>query len=330
MKACNPLLVLSVALAVAPAVGQPDDADAAPSTSARCDLTSLQPSPLRNINVQQPVATAIRQANACLGQRDAVCADAALTPSQTLVLTGGEQALLAIPRAELATLRGETATAEEIYRETIRLPAIGGTVQREIAWRLAFVLSSRGELAEALRVFGSIGCDSWSAEALTVRAITYEGLGARTLALENYEAAKRLYDLEGRAVPAALETRYQELLAAEAPKPIDGTDRIALSMRNPDYPERALQRGVSGWVQLEFDITDMGAVENVRVAKSTDQVFDQISITTVQRWRYVPSFENGLPLRRNNEQTVIKFCLAPCRFGRNPPPERGPDGRYPP
>jgi TonB family protein len=330
MRTFGPALALSVALAAAHAAGQADDANIAASTSMQCDLTSLQPSPLRSIGVQPSVARAIRQANACLAQRDAVCADTALALSQTLTLTDDEQALLAIPRAELETLRGESATAEETYRETARLPAIGATLQREIAWRLAFALSSRGELAQALRVFGSVACDAWSGEALTVRALTYEGLGARTLALEDYQAAKRLYDLEGKGVPAALETRYQALLAKEAPKPIDGTDRIALSAGNPDYPQRALQRGVSGWVQLEFDITDLGAVENVRVAKSTDQLFDQISIATVQRWRYVPRFENGLPLRRNNEQTVIKFCVDPCRFGRNPPPERGPDGRYPP
>jgi TonB family protein len=148
-------------------------------------------------------------------------------------------------------------------------------------------------------------------------------------AQENFEAAMRLYELEGRAVPSAFQERYQALLAAEAPEAIENTDIVPLVRQNPDYRVTALQRGVSGWVRLEFDITDNGAVENVRVVTSTNEVFDETSIAAVQRWRYVPKLENGLPVGRNGEQTVLKFCIEPCNFGRNPPPERGPDGTYP-
>lgn len=79
---------------------------------------------------------------------------------------------------------------------------------------------------------------------------------------------------------------------------------------------------------LDFEITDLGALENVRVVSSTHEVFEQNSIAAAQRWRYVPRFENGLPLARGTERTVIPFCTEPCNFRRNPPPERGPDGKY--
>jgi len=42
----------------------------------------------------------------------------------------------------------------------------------------------------------------------------------------------------------------------------------------------------------------------------------------------VPKFENGLPMRSDATQTIITFCTEPCYFGSNPPPERGPDGRF--
>ena len=111
-------------------------------------------------------------------------------------------------------------------------------------------------------------------------------------------------------------------------EPIRGTDIVALYRPNPAYPQRALERGTSGWVQLEFDVTDSGTVENVRVVQSTDDEFERQSIATIQKWRYVPKFEDGLPVRREDELTVLSFCLEPCRY-RTPPPERGPDGRYP-
>jgi len=164
---------------------------------------------------------------------------------------------------------------------------------------------------------------------LGLRAVAYQGIGARDLALKHYEAAMRLYELEGRAAPAALTGYRETLLAAEIPEPIAGTDIVPLVRLNPDYPPNALRRGITGWVQLRFDITDNGTVENVRVAVSTNEIFEQPSIAAVQRWRYVPKLENGLPFAREGEQTVLTFCLEPCRWRSNPPPQRGPDGRYP-
>jgi TonB family protein len=78
---------------------------------------------------------------------------------------------------------------------------------------------------------------------------------------------------------------------------------------------------MSGWVQLEFEINDVGATENVRVVESSNEVFDAAAIAAVQRWRYVPRFENGLPVAHGPTQTVISFCLEPCSYGRNPPPK---------
>ena len=121
---------------------------------------------------------------------------------------------------------------------------------------------------------------------------------------------------------------YKTLLAAEPPEKPEGAEPVGLVRQNPGYPERALENDIDGWVQLEFDITDLGATENVHAFRSSDDVFEPNAVAAVQCWRYVPKFENGLPVRSDGEQTVIQFCTEPCYFGRNPPPERGPDGRF--
>ena len=136
---------------VEPIAELPSDADSAPSASTRCELTTLEAPPPLSITAQQGVGAAVRQANACVNQGDAACAETALTSVQALTLSDDERAILAIPRADLATLRGDNAAAEGVYREAVALPAIGDSLRREVVWRLALLLNTRGEFAEALR-----------------------------------------------------------------------------------------------------------------------------------------------------------------------------------
>jgi TonB family protein len=321
MKTTGSLLVLTCALGAANTAAQPHEPTTAMRALGQCDITTLQPLPAVSAAAQENVIAAIRQANICVGQQDAACAEAATASVQSLAITEAERALLAIPRAETATLRSDSAAAVAIYEEALALPAIGEFAWRQITWRLAALLNARGEYAETLRMIGSAECEKWTAEAWALRALAYKGLGAHNFALESFKAAMKLYELEGRAVPPTFQEGYQSLLAAEASEVLEGNDIVPISRPNPNYPSRALQNGDEGWVQLEFDVTDMGAVENVRVVAARNAAFDAAAIAALRRWRYVPKFENGLPVRSNGTRTVISFCLDACNFGGNPPPE---------
>jgi TonB family protein len=315
--ASRSLLILSLTLATANGAAQS-------LLTSQCKLDSLKPVPRLNASAQQNVIAAIRQANTCLGKRDALCAETALASVEAITLSGDERALLAIPRAELAMLREDSATAVEIYRDALAAPTLNDSVKHQLIWRLAFVLNTRRDFAGALRALALSDCDGWTAEAWGLRAIAYQNLGARTFALENFEAALKLYALEGRAVPAAVNDSHQAVLAAEAPREMEGDDIVPLVRANPAYPDRALKNGDKGWVQLEFDLTDLGTVENVRVVDSTNKVFEPAAIAAVERWRYVPRFENALPVRSSGKRTVIEFCLATtqfteCTYSRKPP-----------
>jgi TonB family protein len=315
------LLVLSLALAAANAAAQS-------AATNQCDVDSLKPLPPLNASAQENVVLAIRQANTCLRTQNAACADMAVASVQSLGLSDSERALLAIPRADIATQSGDSAAAIAIYREALALPASGEFAWRQITWRLAALLNARGEVAETLRLISSTQCERWTAEVWALRAIAYQDLGARTFALESFQAAMKLYELEGRPVPGTFQERHTTLLAAEAPETPEGPEPVAFFRQNPAYPQSALADELDGWVQLEFDITDLGTVENVRAVASRDKVFEQPAVEAVQGWRYVPKFENRLPVRSDGKQTIITFCTEPCYFGNKPPPERGPDGRF--
>ncbi len=91
-----------------------------------------------------------------------------------------------------------------------------------------------------------------------------------------------------------------------------GSDRgVAPLVRvNPEYPRRALERGIEGWVHVRFTITAAGTVKDLVVVDSEPKgVFDEAASKAVLRWRYNPRVENGVAVERVGEQTLIRFKL---------------------
>jgi TonB family protein len=76
-----------------------------------------------------------------------------------------------------------------------------------------------------------------------------------------------------------------------------------------DYPPRAFSERLSGYVQLEFDVTAAGRVENVRVVKSSDSQFEDPAIRAVSEWRYLPRIIAGERARSSGVQTIIRFQM---------------------
>jgi protein TonB len=91
-----------------------------------------------------------------------------------------------------------------------------------------------------------------------------------------------------------------------------GSDRdvIPLVRINPDYPPRALSRGLEGWVQVQFTITATGTVkEAVVVNAQPKNIFDDAALKAIARWRYNPKVESGVAVERVGVQTRIVFQL---------------------
>ena len=91
-----------------------------------------------------------------------------------------------------------------------------------------------------------------------------------------------------------------------------GSDRdvIPLVRINPDYPPRALSRGLEGWVQVQFTITPTGTVANAVVINAEPKnIFDDAALKAIARWRYNPKVENGTAVERVGVQTIIRFQL---------------------
>ena len=91
-----------------------------------------------------------------------------------------------------------------------------------------------------------------------------------------------------------------------------GSDRdvIPLVRINPDYPPRALSRGIEGWVKVQFTITPTGTVKDpIVVDAEPKQMFDDAALKAIARWRYNPRVEGGVAVERVGVQTIIRFQL---------------------
>jgi protein TonB len=91
-----------------------------------------------------------------------------------------------------------------------------------------------------------------------------------------------------------------------------GSDRdvIPLVRIAPDYPPRALSRGLEGWVQVRFTITATGTVKDpVVVNAEPKNIFDEAALKAISRWRYNPRVEGGVAVERVGVETIIRFQL---------------------
>ncbi len=91
-----------------------------------------------------------------------------------------------------------------------------------------------------------------------------------------------------------------------------GADRdiVPLVRVDPDYPPRAKQRGIEGYVDLEFTISAVGTVQGAQVIGSEPAyIFDRAALRAVRKWKYNPKIENGVAARRPGVQVLIRFEL---------------------
>jgi protein TonB len=87
-------------------------------------------------------------------------------------------------------------------------------------------------------------------------------------------------------------------------------DVVPLVRVDPEYPPRARQQGLEGYVDVEFTISPAGTVQDPRVlAAQPAFVFDRAALAAIRRWRYNPKVENGVPVPRQGVQVRLRFEL---------------------
>ncbi len=88
------------------------------------------------------------------------------------------------------------------------------------------------------------------------------------------------------------------------------SDYAPVATVTPEYPKRALERGLDGWVVIEFDVNEAGLVENAHVVSARPRlIFDQSALAAVKRFRYAPRIVDGQAVVVEGVRQKISFRL---------------------
>jgi protein TonB len=78
----------------------------------------------------------------------------------------------------------------------------------------------------------------------------------------------------------------------------------------PVYPRRALQRGIQGYVIVEFTVSKIGAVVDAFVVEANPEgIFDQAAMDAAKKFKYKPRVVNGEPAAVSGVQNRITFKI---------------------
>ncbi len=87
-------------------------------------------------------------------------------------------------------------------------------------------------------------------------------------------------------------------------------DVIPLVRVNPQYPVRAAERGIQGWVEVEFTITAAGTVkEPMVIAAQPSGIFNRAALRAIRKWKYNPKVEDGVAVERSGVRVRLTFEL---------------------
>ena len=86
-------------------------------------------------------------------------------------------------------------------------------------------------------------------------------------------------------------------------------DYLPIVKVEPVYPRRAMSRGMSGHVIVEFTVTRTGTVRDPFVVESTSSIFERAALAAVLKFKYKPRVVDGEPIEVAGVQNKITFVL---------------------
>jgi len=78
----------------------------------------------------------------------------------------------------------------------------------------------------------------------------------------------------------------------------------------PQYPVTAASKGVEGYVDVMFDVTELGSTDNIRIIGYVPSaVFNKSVIKAVKGWKYKPNQVDGVAVRTFDVKDRIRFTM---------------------
>ncbi|MFC6633285.1 energy transducer TonB [Microbulbifer taiwanensis] len=93
-------------------------------------------------------------------------------------------------------------------------------------------------------------------------------------------------------------------------------DYLPIVKVQPQYPRRALQRGIEGYVIVEYTVTTNGSVRDPKVIEAftldgnPTTIFNRAAIKSAMKYKYKPRVQDGQAIEVPGVRTKISFNMA--------------------
>ncbi len=86
-------------------------------------------------------------------------------------------------------------------------------------------------------------------------------------------------------------------------------DMQPLTAFAPAYPNSLSQRGIEGYVIVQFEVSKIGKVENAWITESSHKGFHKSALRAIKRFKYKPKVKDGQPIRTTNAFYRFTYSL---------------------
>ena len=155
----------------------------------------------------------------------------------------------------------------------------------------------------AKRARSALSLELLSRAAQSIEALDPEAAG---IWIDEAEALLGPTDEGVRQARSAL---TEQLIAMETAKPVPASALKVVTYVAPDYPQRATERNLEGWVDIEFTVGTDGKTHNVVVTDASHEtMFRREATEAVQKWEFEPRVFMGRAIEQTS-YTRIRFVF---------------------
>lgn len=110
-------------------------------------------------------------------------------------------------------------------------------------------------------------------------------------------------------IQALQATLQQAFIAAQSERVLVLENFVRVDTTPAQYPRRALNRDIQGWVEVMFTVTAAGNTADIEVLDAMPpEIFDRASVEAVQKWTFEPHVFRGEAIdQRTSAKLVFRF-----------------------
>ena len=110
-------------------------------------------------------------------------------------------------------------------------------------------------------------------------------------------------------IELAQERLNDRLIEMQSQRVLPATELTIVRTVQPEFPRIPLQRGIEGWVEIEFVVSTGGETEDLRIVDAShDRYFRDEAIAAVSAWRFEPVMYLGQAIPQRSV-TRLEFVL---------------------